>query len=302
MNWFILSIFSALFSAFLVIVRKKAMKRTGFESIIGTATFLIGGLVLCLIYFLITKNFWPTVSLSSLFWKMVFLHTILEAVAVWFLLRAMYYAEVTYVAPLIPGINIFVLIVSFLVLHEQPSLFGILGVITIVLGIVMINYDPKQSKEIRSKNIKGLYLFFVTMACWAFTPVVRKIALNEIGHLQNGPLFFAYILGIFIGFAYLILVFISKENKRITTRIKESDGNNFLILIIFAGLIYAINAWAHYTALSKTFTTYAIVIKDTAPIFVFIIGYLYFKEKQRAAWKLIATLIVITGSIILALS
>lgn len=302
MDWFTLSVLSALFSAFIVTVRKKAMKRTGFESIIGTATFLIGGLILCLVYFLITKNLWPTVSLSPLFWKMVFLHAILEAVAIWFLLRAMHYAEVTYTAPLLPGVNIFVLIVSFLILHEQPSLFGILGVIIIVLGIIMINYDPKQSREIRSKNIKGLYFLLVTIACWTFTPIIRKVALNEIGHLQNGPLFFAYILGILTGLVFLISIFLLGENKKMTTRTKESDSNNFLILIILLGLIYAINTWTHYTALSKTFTTYAMVIKDTAPIFVFIIGYLYFKEKQRAVWKLIATSIIIIGSIILALS
>lgn len=301
MTWFYLSIISAFLSACVTIIRKKLTTKPGLENTIGGATFFLGGLFLFLVYFVYTGHMWPRVELSKLFWQMTVLHIVLEVVAVWFLLRALHYAEASYVSPMQGSINIFVLIASYFILGEKISMIAIFGFMIIILGVILINWNIKDI-SLRQKNIKGLYFLSVTIICWTFTPLLRKVALAEISFVENGPLFFAYLLSILIGLAYIILIYLFKEQKQIRKILNAKRLKNFLFLLFIVSIIYALSAWTHYAALNITYTAYATIIKNISPVFVFLISLFYLQEKNNKWFKFIATILLIIGSVILALN
>lgn len=301
MSWFILSVISSFTSAVAMIIRKAVVKVKGLESSIGMIKFLAMGLFLGAIHALWADDPIDTLLVSAHYWQLISLHTVLEMLAFWCLLRAMHYAEVTYIGPMLAGSTILVMLAAIPILGEIPSLAAALGVLVIIGGIVMINYDPGEGSESAANNRVGMPFLAVTIVCWTFTPIIRKMALEELtGLTSDAPLFMASSLSIFIAIGFAILALIMNEYSLLKDRLQAIGGSSFLALTIGGSLVYSLSLWSHYAALGLTHTAYAVVIKDTAPIFAFGLSYALLNERERLGWKLSATIATLLGSALVA--
>ncbi len=303
MEWILLSLSSSFLSAIVAIIRKRITQRSGLEFFIGMVNFLSVAVILGAIY-LLFYDVSLVFSLSANFWLLVFLHVVLESIAFYFLLKATHHGEITYVVPILSGTNIFVFIASYFVLNEKPSLLSAFALLIIIVGIVIINFNNKKSNKVKRGNIKSFLLLTVTILCWSFTPIIRKMALQEMAPIfsKGSSLFFASVLSLFIGLSYLFFFLVFGRKK---IKLLQKKEKSLLFYIIFGGsFIYSLSIWSHYAALTMTFASYATVIKDTTPIFVFILGFLFLKERGDTKdnfRKIIATIIIVSGSIALTL-
>lgn len=301
MDWFTASVMSAVLGSFGVIIRKTVVKIKGLESFIGMVKFLAIGIFLGSIHYIRQESSIDIGQIPGYYWQLLLANAALEVLAFWCLLRATHYAEVTYIGPMLAGSTIMVMLAAIPILGEVPSWTAAMGVTVIIIGIMMINYNHGEQTETSANNKAGLPYLLTTVFCWALTPIVRKIALEQLHTLSSdGPLFLASTLSISMAIGFGLVMIIIGEAPLVKERLSLGDSGRFMALTVAGSLVYSLSLWLHYIALGLTHTGYAVAIKDTAPIFVFILGYTLLGERERAGWKFGATIITLVGSAMIA--
>jgi len=196
--------------------------------------------------------------------------------------------------PFLSFTPIFLIFVGLVVLGEVPSVFGLAGILLIVIGAYVISCNKVGESLIQVlKNIgreKGTLLIILTAFIWSLTSSFGKKAVL----LSSSPFFFVMAINLqFILFFFL--------NWR-ATGLKETvyhiknDIRFFLLVSLFLGLMEI----SIFTAYGLTKITYAISMKRTAILFSVIFGYIFFKEKGIKK-NIVAALIMISGVILIVM-
>ena len=304
--WILLSILGAFSQAIEMAVKKKALQVKGLNNFIAFFSFTFAGIIIGFILFFQSEELFREVNNFPRFWHNVFWSVSLNVFSYFFLYKALDVADLSYLMPFMVLTSVFVIIPPFFLLGEIPSIIGFLGILTIVCGAILMEYKRKNKLEIRTEgeiqkiknNRKGFVFFIITAACWTITPTTFKIAIVE-----SSPLFASFIIVFFIGLSFSFLVILLNE----TSRIKEIFYFNkkekiiLLIALMIAGISIAIQQVSMNTALKLSDVSYVMAVKRTMPFFAFIIGYLYFKEREHAKRKLAATALMIAGAILIVL-
>jgi len=296
MDWFLLGITSAIFAAIQFAIKSRLVRDKRLDSLVGFLMFFLSGLFLYIFYFPLKGVGLSLGSLSSNFWLMIAIHCFLEVVALLALFKAFRIAELSYIVPIISLTSVGSIIPAWWFFDEKLSWVGILGIILAISGAILIDYEKGRvsSSDKKNKHQAKLMLAIVFIA-WTFTPSLRKEAINLSSAATT-----AVILHFLIALTFVIPFIIRKEYLIISKKGRASWPKYFYIGLISISLAAAIANINSYLALESGPVAYAMALKETSAIFVFLISFLFFKERKNLKQKTIAILLAVIGAILIA--
>ena len=283
------------FQAAEMAIKKKALQTRGVNNFIAFLAFTFAGLLLGALLYFQTGRIWPETTLSQSFWQGIFWTVFFNLVAVYFLYKALDAAELSYLMPFMALTSLSLIIPPAVLLGELPSASGFVGIIVVVIGALIMEIKSVSKSDRKKSNHQGLWYFSVTAACFTIAPTTTKIAV-----LESSALFSAFLIHSLIGILFIGFVIIFRERKRICELMAGPGRNYFLMAVMMTGLSIAIANGSIYKAMAMAEVSYVFAIKRTMPLFAFLIGYVYFKERENVFIKLVATVIMVAGAIIIA--
>lgn len=302
--WIILSVLGAIFQATGMAVKKKALQIKGSNNFIAFASFTFAGILLGG-YLLLKGGQFPEIINPYVFWQGMFWMVFLNILAIFFLYKALDASDLSYLMPFMTLTSLFIIVPPIFTLGEIPSVYGFFGIVLIVTGAITMEYksnrkrsfESEHEKEKSKSNRKGLMFFLITAACYTITPTAIKIVVVE-----SNAIFASFLSLILIGISFLPLVFIFKEQNKIKEIFSTSSGhkNFFVSSLLFAGFLIAAEGLSINSAMSLTKVSYVMAIKRTMPIFAFLIGFFFFKEKINVKRKLLAIILMVLGAVFIA--
>jgi drug/metabolite transporter (DMT)-like permease len=291
----ILSTCGALFQALGAAINKKSLQTRGINNLVGFVTFTVAGLAFSIVYFFSNKTLGYS-NLSLHFWEAMAWYAGLNIIAHWFLYRALNLAEFNHLMPFMALVSISVIVPPIFMLGEIPTAASLFGIILIVIGAITMNYKKKIQKnsdnQQQKNNRKGALYFLVTAACFTFTTTLAKITI-----IESSVLFSSLVVHLLIGAGFLAMLIVYKEFGKIKNVFLKPKLRPLLFGMIIVGIIVFVENGAVNTALKMSPVAGVMAIKRIMPLFAFLIGFFYFKERDDLMKKIIATALMVAGAV-----
>ncbi len=250
----------------------------------GFALNMLGAILF--IPFAITHLEFPE---SKLAWALLLLSSLIWALVTYFSFLAYKYLDVGSKAPSAKAAKlIIVMILSVVILKEQITLLKSIGFILIILALVMVTYNHKlKIFEIKNKGVR--YTFLSS----SLAGVALLIDKYETAYFNtNMYAFLLYLLP-----ALFLLPFLFNSKKEMKSLIKNKYG--FLIGATLLSMSYY-----YFILLAFKTENASIVIPliEASTFFAVIFSIIFLKERERIFQKILATIIVIIGAVLISLS
>ena len=185
---------------------------------------------------------------------------------------------------IIKQISVIFMIVMGLLFFKEPLVWNkIIGSLLIVASNILLFY-----KKVNQKFNKYVILGIISNLCFAVSLFLDIIISKEFN------------LSLYIGFVLIIsaLLIMKKDKIKFIDIKNEIKFNNKLALII-TGFCWTLMAIFQLLAYNHGNITIVAPLTDLVVIFSFIIGFIFFKEKDNLIKKIISLLIIIVGVILL---
>ncbi len=303
MNWILYALLGSFFQAMEMAVKKKALQVSGLNNFIAFLAYLLAGSFLGIL-FLLTFNDEVLVGNFFNFANGIFWTVVLNILAIFFLYKALDLSELSYLMPFFSLISLTVIIPSIFLFQEIPSGSVLVGILIVIVGAVLIDYKKistsQKDLEQMGKNRQAKIYFLLVAICWTFSTPMTKLAV-----LEASPILVSAIVSILISVSFIILIYVFRENRIIGKTLldfKSSERRDFFLAVTLAGLAIAVSVASINIALQSGQVSSVIAIKRIMPVFAFFIGYFYFKEKDDLVKKIIATLLMVAGAIIIGIA
>ena len=266
MVWFIFAILGALFAATYYAAIKKLLKNVD-QYILASGAFLSSFIILFLIS--IIKGI-P--EIGSAFYSSVLATGVLNVIAAILYFKALKITDLSLSVPMISFTPLFLVITSFILLNEAPSLFGLIGIVLIVTGSYVLNISKNDThlldpfKEI-FRN-KGTFYMLIAAFLFSISSNFDKLVVQN-----SDPIFGSSMVYLLLGSSFLIISCTKTNNIR--TVYKKNLHKFFFIGLILASIAITINI-----AFTRQIVPYVISLKRLSILFSVFYGGLIFKEKN----------------------
>lgn len=285
--WLLLSILTAFLESLKDVLSKKNLKHID-EYIVGWSLNAFP-----LPFIIVTLYFLGFPELKKDFISALLISGSLNIIAVLLYVKALKYSDLSLTLPLLAFTPLFLLITSQLIVNEFPSSWGLVGVLLIIVGSYILNFDQRQKGYLNPFKAlvreKGARMMLVVAFIWSITSNFDKIGVQN-----SSPLFWAFSLYSFISVGFLPIIFL--KSRKYIVKIRSRFPSLTLIGIVNAGKLYS-----QMSAISLTLVAYVVSIKRTSVLFGILFGYLIFHEKNIKE-RLIGSLIMILGVFLISLS
>jgi drug/metabolite transporter (DMT)-like permease len=307
MLWYVLSLIGAIADAGYYISVKNYLRDS------DPFTLAAGGYTCCGIILLSVSWFRGFPALGQAFFGALIVSSALGTLAILLSFAALRHTDISLAVPMISFTPLFLIITSFVLLGEVPSLMGIAGIIIIVTGSYVLNLSSSHTKladPFRSvvKNRGVLYMLIVS--------VLYAVAINfdKIIVLNSDPVFGSSITCLIIGISFSVIsqctmvrdlvatVMTSgpdaphgQNGENMPTPLKNSIGRWTLI-----GILLSVSAVSINTAYTLQIVPYVIAIKRMSIIIVVLYGAFVFGEKDMVR-RLFGALLMVAGAVMIVL-
>jgi drug/metabolite transporter (DMT)-like permease len=300
--WIALSTFAAFCQALYAAIKKKSLQTSGMNNVIGFVSFTLAGLIFGAMQWTESGTLWRE-NLSLRFWEGMAGYAGLNILAAWFLYRALDLAEFNHLMPFMTLTSLAIVIPPIFVFGEVPTLPAVFGIGVVVAGAVLMSWHKEtahtdqETAEQRRRNHQGVGYFLVTACCYTFSPTAAKEAIRE-----SSMLFASFLVHILIGLGFLVMIIVCRESGRLLQVFRDRNMRLFLVGVAVTGGIIALENGSVNAALSMAPVASVMAIKRLMPLFAFLIGYFYFRERNDLRKKLLATGLMILGAILVTIS
>ncbi len=262
MNWFYLSLLSALAHANTDALCKKALKESGVLTVAGVyhgycAVFLSPLLV-----------FVEFPELDRTFFFTILLLLPLEVTALILYQRAIKVSPLSLTLPFLSLTPVFLLVTSFLMLGEQPDKLGLAGVVLVATGAYLLNVHATREGLLAPFRVilkeEGSLMMIVVALIYSVTSNLGKVAIQH-----SSPLFFAAVYPVMLT---TLLLPVAVWNSGFSSLISRPT------LFGLIGLFNVVNTLAHCHAIRLVEVPYMISIKRTSLLFGVLYGWVFFGE------------------------
>lgn len=301
--WVFYSLVGAVSQAFGSAIKKQSLQKRGMNNVIGCIAFMTAGIVFGIINFVDTGHVWM-VGLSHRFWEGMFWSASLNIVGAWFLYRALDLAEFSRLMPFMTLTSVTIVIPPMIFLGEVPSRGSLFGIVIVVVGAMLMSWDfaklpdevPETRKEMkrREDNRRGILSFMITALCYTVTPTAAKISIQE-----SSVLFASFVVYALMALGFFLLVLFFGERVRLRSVLVDPKWRPFLLWSVVTGLVAVLGDGSVGVALSMASVSSVMAIKRLMPLFAFLIGYYYFKERTELPRKLVATVLMVSGALLI---
>ena len=287
MDWFILSILCALALAGADALTKHWLaQRSAAELVI--VRFSMAGLLLMPWVYVHP----PTVAALP-FWGWVGSALPLEVLAMGIYVIAIRESPLALTLPYLAFTPVFTELFGWLLLGEQVSRLGLLGVLLVTCGAYALNLEHARLLQPRTwvtpfaaiARERGSRLMLGVALIYGVTSVLGKGAMQYMAGLQFGAFYFL-LLG-----AFTLLVFGVREPSAIRILWRPTWK------VIIIGALMAVMVVLHFLALEKVQTAYMISVKRSSILFGILFGAALFGDKRL--WLHLAAAAVMVGGVTL---
>ncbi|MGE5498112.1 MAG: EamA family transporter, partial [Syntrophothermus sp.] len=212
MNWFILAVISAVFSAAAAVSQKKVLFKL--EGIDFSFLVSIVSLILCIPFF-ITMDYG---SLQGINLFILFLKTIPGTAAFLFVMLSIKNMEISKALPLLALTPGFVAIFAFLILGDMLTPLQSSGIVLLFIGTYLIETKSGQSilDPFRSFFMSGAYRFVIAaLLLFTITSIADRYLL---GRYKLMPSQFMAFQQLFFSVNFLAALFLFKKNPVVVVR------------------------------------------------------------------------------------
>lgn len=287
MSWFLLS----LLSAFLLASGDTAAKRLlqGYEAREMTIVYAVFA-ALCLLPWLLWQP-WP--AFTPAFWVWITLLIPFEILGMLLYLAAIRDSPLALTVPYLAFTPAFMVLTGYVVLGEQISMRGLLGIGLIVIGAYSLNAEHWRNggwlAPLRAiARERGSRYMLAASAIYSLTGVMSKAAMQHVPATFFGPFYF-----LLLGLATPLLL-ASNRPARLKA-LWRRPGAHLLIGLLASGMVLT-----HFMALAQIEAAYMIAVKRSSLLFGIAYGALLFGE-QRLQQHLLAGSLMVAGVAVLLL-
>ncbi len=289
MNWFLLAIISAVFSAAAALFQKKIL--FSIEALDFSLLLSFFNVVLS-IPFLLNVNY---AALSSANLLVLYFKSILGALAFLCVMLSIKNLEISKALPLLaltPGL---VAIFAFVFINDSLSVIQVCAILLLLSGTYILEARSGQKLLdpfkvfIKSKNHH--YVVFALLL-FTTTSIIDRLLLNRYQLPPNAFLGFQHI---FFAINFLIIYIIFKKN---VARLFKLNSNSIWLLIILVSVLTVVYRYTEILAVKIAPVAMVLSVKRISVFFAVLIGGKIFKEKNLLI-KTLATVLIIIGIILI---
>jgi uncharacterized membrane protein len=289
-NWFVLSLICAYFMSTAEVLSKLLM-RDNDEWTVGCAVLLVA--LPFLVPLLIGRGPLP---LSRDLFVLIAVQIPFEILAYYIYLSAIRIAPLSLSVPYLSFTPVFAILTAALLLREQISVQGFVGILMVTVGAYVLNierYAHHPLDPIRAVfRTSGSRRMLAVALIWSLTSTLGKKGVQ-----LSDPTFFGVFYMVTLSIPMLAVAGWRAKRRATTVNLK---GRN-RIWLVMGGLAMALSMLAHFHAIERAPVSYMIAVKRTSLIFSVLYGGLIFKE-ERIRQRLMGTCIMLSGVIILYLA
>ncbi|MFH0734370.1 MAG: EamA family transporter [bacterium] len=237
--------------------------------------------------------FFIELKFSLQFWVAVSITAFINLLATIFYNKALAYGDISSVMPMLSFTPLFLLITSPILIGEFPNIYGLLGVLLIVIGSYLLNiktnkkgfFEPFKSL-IKNKGTR--YMLFVSFI-WSISANFDKISINSSSVYQH-----LIIINILI---FTSLTAFTAYKKKFN---KQNLFENKKPLMLISSL--AVGSFIfHMAALSLTLVAYVIALKRLSGLLSVFFGFYFLKEADIKS-RMLGALIMFLGVVLIVLA
>lgn len=284
MNWFIL----ALISSITLSIRELSVKKAGKDL---PSAVMSWGLNLFMFFIILVLNLcylnYHAITLS--FARVLILAAILDSLATLLYLSAIKNGDLSKIIPMLCFIPVVQLFVTPILVNENLSLTGILGVLVVVAGSYILNIGTWEGLLSPIKSVfkdKNSMMMLAVACIWGVSSSFHKIGVKETSALFWGLCEMG-----------LMALFLSP----IALRSGRQNFSFYKLKTIFWPAVFStLTVLSYYTAISLGPVAYVSSVRRLGVLFSVLIGIIVFKEKTRRL-GLAGGMIMITGAAIISL-
>lgn len=286
MTWAIFAILGAFFTATYYASIKRLLRDIN-QYVLASGVFLSCFLMLFLVS--IIKGF-P--EIGPAFYSSVSATVILNIIAVTLYFKALRITDLSLAMPVIAFTPIFLIATSFILLKELPTIFGVAGIFSIVIGSYILHLNKEKShfldpfKEI-FRN-RGIFYMLIVAFLYSISVNFDKLVV-----LNSDPIFGSSMIYLLLGLSFLGISSVKSRDTKTTYR-------RNLLKFFLLGVILALVAITINIAYTMQIASYVISLKRLSILFSVFYGGLIFKEKNIPK-RILAALIMLAGAILIIL-
>jgi len=263
MFWFILSLLTAL----AVACRDVTIKASHDLSALDAAALeLLWAVPFLMVGFLTI----PKPDLDAVFWKSFLLSIPLNVIPYFLYLYAIKISPLSLTVPFLSFTPLFMLFTGYVTLAESVSIWGGLGVISIVVGSYILNLRHATKGFLEPVKAlfyeKGSILMLSVAFFYSFASVIGKKAI-----LHSSPLYFSYLF--FLVFASLILIGLFVSGKVNLQILFANKGKGILL-----GSLLMCHVSTHALAIAISTAVYMIAVKRSSILISMVLSWIVLKE------------------------
>lgn len=286
MNWIFLAFGVALFDSLKNVLAKSTLKNAD-EVIVAWSNSFFSAILL------LPVLFWGLPEIKPMFFVGLFVSGTLNVVALIFFMKSIRFGDLSNTVPLTTISPLLLLITSPIIVGEFPSFQGILGMIAIVIGAYILNFQKGQNDLFLPFKLiffeKGPRYMLLVVLIWSVTANFDKI-----GVVNSSPLFYSFSVQLYIG---LVLLFIVLPKFRKNNSLFKTNKKAFWSI----GILSTLTIICHMLAIQLTLVPYVISIKRTNSILSVIFGRIFFKEGNLKE-RLFAASLMFIGVLLITFS
>ena len=277
MQWFILALSAAVFTAIYYILVKRYIKNTN-EFVLSSGTIFVAAIILLSIS--LGRGI-PTIGKE--FYLAVLVTGTLNVLATALQYKTLKTADLSLAAPMLSFTPVFLILTSFIILGELPTYIGILGIVFIVSGSYVLAMTPKQKPLDPFRKLfanTGTASYLLVAFIYSITANFDKKAVIA------SDVYFGTALSFLIISGGLFICGAGRDKM-----IAEYWENKWKFIML--GVILACSAIAANTALTQQIVPYVIAIKRLSILFVVLYGIILLKETDGRQRLLGASIMLI---------
>ncbi|NQZ85449.1 MAG: EamA family transporter [Nanoarchaeales archaeon] len=279
MNGFLIMIVSAFLYSLKTIITKHNLKVISSNSMIFITTVISS---IILFPFVLFYGF-PEFSFKLLFF--IIINGVIFYFAKYFAFRALQKEDISIIAPLTGVVTLMVMITSFFILSESPTLFGFFGILLVVIGVYLLNTQKYHTKLLDPiKHLftnEGTKLYMIATLFYGFV-----VVLDKMGVLLSSPLFWTFIISVVMA---VVSSFKFKKNFKKEKKFIISSYKPLSLIIVLYILVHLSQMYA----ITLILASYVSALKTLNVLFTICIGGLFFKEKNLFRKFLIGCVIIV---------
>lgn len=287
MLWLSLAFLTAFFSASEAAYLKRYF--SGLRPMeLGAVPLLYG-----LPYFFVALLFLPVPELKPGFWWTLLVLYPFHAGGFLFLYWAISTAPLSLTMPYLATTPAFILLSGYLILGEVPNFLGGLGVIVIVIGGYVLNYDPKAKTDLL-EPFRAIFRDVGALRALAAALLFSMAAvLGKKAVLLSSPLFFSFFFFVIFCSTTVALLFAFRlaDSKAVTANHKTGFA---------VGGILFLHIICHNAAIALSKAAYMISIKRFSAVFGVVFGHYIFRE-ENIKNRLAGAFLMFIGVMLIAL-